>query len=58
MVIEPYKADKLFIGGNGKLMHWSVSQGDLTKDYGEIMAGIICSMALTSDKKYLFLSDH
>jgi hypothetical protein len=44
MIKEAHNADKLFIGGNGKLMHWSVSH-ELTKDYGDIMAGIICSMA-------------
>jgi hypothetical protein len=27
------------------------------KEYGGIMAGYISKMALTSDKKYLFLSD-
>ncbi len=38
-------ADILFIGGNKTLMQWSVSQGEVTKDYGDIMAGGIYSMA-------------
>jgi hypothetical protein len=37
--------DILFIGGNKTLMQWSVSQGEMTKDYGDIMAGFIVSMA-------------
>ena len=38
-------ADILFIGGIQKLMQWSISQGEVTKDYGDIMAGGIYSMA-------------
>ncbi len=38
-------ADILFIGGDQKLMQWSVSQGKVTKDYGHTMAGKIYSMA-------------
>ncbi len=51
-------ADILFIGGAQKLMQWSVSQKKVTKDYGHIMAGNINAMVETSDKNYLFLSDH
>ena len=36
--------DVLFIGGLGKLLQWSVSQGKVTKDYGDIMTGYIVSM--------------
>ncbi len=50
-------ADILFIGGNKTLMQWSVSQGKVTKDYGDIMDSTIFSMVKTSDKKYLFLSN-
>ena len=57
MVQEAGHADNLFIGGDTTLMLWSVSQGEVTKDYGDIMTGYIWSMALTSDKKYLILSD-
>jgi hypothetical protein len=39
-------------------MQWSVSQEKVTKDYGNIMTGVILSMVQTSDKKYLFLSDN
>jgi hypothetical protein len=38
-------------------MQWSIRQGQVTKDYGHIMPGLIKSMALISDKNYLFLSD-
>ncbi len=41
---EADHADLLFIGGKGKLMQWSVSQGKVTKDFGAIMAGVIFSM--------------
>jgi hypothetical protein len=58
MIKEAYKADDLLITGEGKLMHWSVSQKKVTKDYGGIMAGFICSMVQTSDKNSLFLSDN
>jgi hypothetical protein len=51
-------SDNLFIGGNGKLMQWSVSQGEVTKDYGGILSGDIEAMVQTSDKKYLFLADN
>jgi hypothetical protein len=50
-------ADILFIGGYQQLMQWSISQGEVTKDYSDIMVGDIWSMVLTSDKNYLFLSD-
>jgi WD40 repeat protein len=50
-------ADILFIGGKHKLMQWSVSQGQATKEYADIMAGDIYSIVQTSDKKYVFLSD-
>ena len=51
------QADNLFIGGEETLMLWSVSQGEVTKDYGDIMTGDIESIVQTSDKKYLVLSD-
>ena len=57
MVEEADQADNLFIGGEKTLMLWSVSQGEVTKDYGDIMTGSIWSMVQTSDKKYLVLSD-
>jgi hypothetical protein len=38
-------------------MEWSVSQGEVIKDYGDIMAARIFSMVQTSDKRFLFLSD-
>ena len=57
MVEEADQADNFFIGGYKTLMLWSVSRGEVTKDYGDIMAGDIWSMVQTSDKKYLFLSD-
>jgi hypothetical protein len=47
----------LFIGGDGKLVQYSVSQGKVIKDYDDIMTGYIYLMVQTSDKKYLFLSD-
>ena len=49
--------DNLFIGGYRKLVQWSISQKKIIKDDGSNMAGDICSMVQTSDKKYLFLSD-
>ena len=55
---EADQADNFFIGGCKTLMLWSVSRGEVTKDYGDIMAGDIWSMVQTSDKKYLFLSDN
>jgi hypothetical protein len=54
---EADQADSLFKGGYQKLVQWSVSQNKVTKDYGDIMPGIIHSMVQTSDKKYLFVSD-
>jgi hypothetical protein len=39
MIKEADKAGSLFVAGEGKLMHWSVSQEKVTKDYGGIMAG-------------------
>jgi hypothetical protein len=50
--------ESLFIGGTSKLIQWSVSQKKVTKDYGGIMTGYNFSMAQTSDKNYLFLSDN
>jgi WD40 repeat protein len=47
----------LHIGGDQKLTQWSVSHNKVTKDYGVTMAGNIWSMAQTSGKNYLFLSD-
>jgi WD40 repeat protein len=44
MIKEAYNADDLLITGEGKLMHWSVSQKKVTKDYGDIMNGFICQM--------------
>jgi hypothetical protein len=38
-------------------MQWSISQEKVTKDYGPIMGGGICSMVYTSGKNYLFVSD-
>jgi hypothetical protein len=49
--------ESLYIGGQKKLIQWSVSQKKVTKGHGDIMAGYILSMVQTSDKKYLFLSD-
>ena len=57
MIKEAYKAENLFIGGNGSLMHWSVSQKRVTKDYNGMMFGSIYSMVQTNDNNYLFLSD-
>jgi hypothetical protein len=54
---EADQDDSLFIGGYGKLVQWSVSQEIVTKDYGEIMPGMIHSMVQTSGKNYLFVSD-
>jgi WD40 repeat protein len=39
-------------------MQWSISQEKVTKDYGPIMGGGICSMVQTSGKNYLFLADY
>jgi hypothetical protein len=44
----------LWIGGEGQLMQWSVSQKKITKNYVGIMAGEISSMVQTSGKNYLF----
>ncbi len=57
MIEEPDLADSLFLGGYRGLKQWSVSQKKVTKDHDDIMAGNIWSMAQTSDKKYLFVSD-
>jgi hypothetical protein len=57
MIEEADLADSLFVGGMDELMQWSVCQKKVTKDYGDIMADDIRSMAKTSDKKYLFVSD-
>jgi hypothetical protein len=54
---EADQADNLFIGGDKILMQWSVSQQNVTKDYGHIMAGYIYGMVQTRDKNYLFLWD-
>ncbi len=50
--------ESLFIGSHKKLKQWSVSQAEVIKDYGDIMAGGIRSMVQTSDKNYLFVSDY
>jgi hypothetical protein len=42
--IEIGPGQNLFIGGVKKLMHWSISQGEVTKDYGDIMPGNILTM--------------
>jgi WD40 repeat protein len=55
--IEIGPGQNFFIGGVEKLIQWSVGQQKVTKDYGHIMPGLIKSMALISDKNYLFLSD-
>jgi hypothetical protein len=49
--------DSLFIADENKLLQWSVSQCQVIREYGEIMAGNIWSMAQTSDKNHLFSSD-
>jgi WD40 repeat protein len=49
--------ESLFIGGDKKLMQWSISQKTPIKEYGDMMAGNIMSMVQTSAKNYLFLSD-
>ncbi len=54
---EPDQADNLWIGGEGQLRQWSVSQEEVTKEYDDIMPGYILSMVQTSDKNYLFVSD-
>jgi hypothetical protein len=51
---EADQADNFFIGGLRKFMQWSVSQKKVTKDYGEIMAGYIYSMAQTSARTICF----
>jgi hypothetical protein len=48
----------LVIGCEGKLVHWSVSQEKVTEEFNGVMDGKIHSIAQTSDKNYLFLSDH
>jgi hypothetical protein len=58
MTEEPDLADSLFVGGDRKLMQWSVRQKKVIKDYGDIMADHIYSMVKTSGKKYLFVSDY
>ena len=59
IVEEKDLADHLFLGAlGGKLSQWSVSQGEVTHDYGDIMDSNIYSMVKTSDKKSLFVSDH
>ncbi len=58
LIIKEADSDILFIAGTRKLMHWSVSQNKMTKDSGYIMTGSIYSMAQTSDKNYLFVSDN
>jgi WD40 repeat protein len=57
MIGEVDLDDILFIGGREKLMQWSVSRGEVIKDYDDIMADEIYLMVQTSDKKYLFVSD-
>jgi hypothetical protein len=55
---EPESADSLLVCGERKLMQYSVRQKKVIKNYGVIMASWIYSMVKTSDKKYLFVSDH
>jgi WD40 repeat protein len=55
--IEIGQGQNLFIGDQKKLMQWSASQGEVTKDNGDIMHGNIVSMVQTCDRNYLFLSD-
>ena len=57
IVEEEDFADHLFVGFRRKLSQWSVSQGKVTHDYGDIMDEMILSMVKTSDKKSLFVSD-
>jgi hypothetical protein len=57
MIKEAGSADSLFLGGDGKLVQYSVRQEKVVKDHGDIMSGLIYSMVQTSDKKYLFVSD-
>jgi WD40 repeat protein len=57
VIKEALNNDNLLIGGNEELVHWSVSQEKVTVNYGAIMGGVILSMAQTSDKNHLFLSD-
>jgi hypothetical protein len=38
-------------------MQWSVSRGEVIKEYRDIIAASIWSMVQTSDKNQLFLSD-
>jgi WD40 repeat protein len=52
--IKETDSDNLFIASNKKLFQFSVSQGEVIKDYADIMTGKIGSMVLTSDKNYLF----
>ena len=57
MVGENDLADNLFIGGEGKITVWSVSKKVILKEYTHTLTGNVDSMMLTSDKKYLFVSD-
>jgi hypothetical protein len=57
IIQEAGSADNLFIGSDGKFIQWSVSQKKVSQVYGQIMDGVIRSMAQISDKNYLFLSD-
>jgi hypothetical protein len=54
---EADQANSLFVGGHCKLIQWSVSRGEVIKDYCDIMANYIWSMVQTSSKNYLFVSD-
>jgi hypothetical protein len=58
MIVKADYSDEIFIGGQKKLMQWSIGQKKVTKDFGSIMAGRICSMVQTRDKNYLFISDN
>ena len=58
IVEEEDLADHLFLGGDGELSQWSVSQRKRTHDYGHIMDYMIWSMVKTSDNKSLFVSDN
>jgi hypothetical protein len=54
---EAGQADNLFMSAYEILIQWSVSQRELTEQYGYIMADNIGSMVQTNDKNHLFVSD-
>ena len=51
-------SDSQFVGGEARLLQWSIRHGRVVKDYGHIMKSDIQSMVTTSDKKWLFISDY